>query len=439
MIGWLLLLAVLAALLVKIARARDPEPVFGKYRVPGPRFWIKYVFMRLMLWINKKRAARPALDARGCPVHPLVDKERLQTLGEHPLAFDAIFFMACSMEGVYVIVGSERRHHGIVNSPIYILIPGLGLLMHKKLPDTCLFGANEEVYGAEGIRLQPVEPLKTWRVEFDGVMRLREDPSKEFNVKLRGVWTGAWPAFDYDSDLHPHSMAKIIAAEEWSRDYFKRLRSAHQSHYEQMGHLRGTVQVDDVVHPLDLMSIRDHSTGPVRDFDLLYRYAFYMMFLEDGSMSSVIVVNQPCSVSRMESGYICLPDGGVHNMEWCDLQLYQHGEDGEPPVDHAFRFKAGGTVYHVKAKGDDMAYHYVGWQWEAKIMEMFSSYEVNGVRGRGLTEFHYHNSTGRPAAAAVNDPEWFADVVQKAHAKASPYSLRNANRRPFHCWNKPVN
>ncbi len=37
--------------------------------------------------------------------------------------------------------------------------------------------------------------------------------------------------------------------------------SAHQSHYEQMGHLRGTVQVNDVVHTLDLMSIRDHSTG----------------------------------------------------------------------------------------------------------------------------------------------------------------------------------
>ncbi len=43
-------------------------------------------------------------------------------------------------------------------------------------------------------------------------------------MKLRGVWTAAWPAFDYDTDLHPHSMAKVVAVEEWSRDYFKRLK-----------------------------------------------------------------------------------------------------------------------------------------------------------------------------------------------------------------------
>lgn len=86
-----------------------------------------------------------------------------------------------------------------------------------------------------------------------------------------------------------------------------------------MGYLTGSVEIGKSVHQLNLMSIRDHSTGerfwicvsapwktlpdlsflpgPRRDFDLLYRYAFYMMFLEDGTMSSVIIVNQPCSVS----------------------------------------------------------------------------------------------------------------------------------------------
>ncbi len=53
---WLLAVAGLglAAALVVLARAADPPPVFGKYRVPGPRFWIKYAFMRVMLWINHK-------------------------------------------------------------------------------------------------------------------------------------------------------------------------------------------------------------------------------------------------------------------------------------------------------------------------------------------------------------------------------------------------
>ncbi|XP_034241523.1 uncharacterized protein LOC117645431 [Thrips palmi] len=429
MLLWTCFAAGLAVLAKLLLSPRDPEPVFGKYQQPGKWFWLKYVFMRIMLWLNKKRARTSADNA----VHPLVDKERLQPLSDDPLAFDAIFFIACDMNGMYLIVGSERRHHNIINSPIYLLVPGLGLLKHKKLPDTCLFGATDDAYGAEGIRIQPVEPLKTWRVEFDGVMQLREDPSKEFPVKLRGVWSGGWAPFDYDTDLHPHSMAKIIAVEPWSREYFQRLKSAHQSHYEQMGHLKGSVQIGNDLHQLNLMSMRDHSTGPRRDFDLLYRYAFYMMFFEDGSMSSIIVVNQPCSVSTMESGYVCLPGGQVHNMQWCDLKLYQHGEDGEPPKDHAFSFSAGGKTYVVKVQGVDVAAHFVGWQWEAKIIEMFSTFEMNGVRGRGLSEFHYHNSSGRPAEAAASDPAWFAEVVRQAYANPSPHSLRGQRPR-FYDW-----
>lgn len=50
-------------------------------------------------------------------------------------------------------------------------LPGVGLLRSKKLPDTILFGAKDGLFGAEGIRIEPVEPLKKWRVQFEGVMQ----------------------------------------------------------------------------------------------------------------------------------------------------------------------------------------------------------------------------------------------------------------------------
>lgn len=100
-------------------------------------------------------------------------------------------------------------------------------------------------------------------------------------------------------------------------------------------------------------------------------------------------------------------------------------------------FVPGGETYVVKVKGIDVAAHYVGWQWEAKIVEMFSTFEINGVRGRGLSEFHYHNSTGRPAAAAVDDPEWFAAVVEKAYRHPAPDSLRNRGRARYYDWQGP--
>ena len=42
---------------LRLLFAGDPEPVFGKYRVPGPRFWLKYLVMRLLLWLRKVGAA----------------------------------------------------------------------------------------------------------------------------------------------------------------------------------------------------------------------------------------------------------------------------------------------------------------------------------------------------------------------------------------------
>jgi hypothetical protein len=35
------------------------------------------------------------------------------------------------------------------------------------------------------------------------------------------------------------------------------------------------------------------------------------------------------------------PDGALYPLEWCDFQLYENGENGRPPVDHSFSFKAG--------------------------------------------------------------------------------------------------
>lgn len=43
----------------------------------------------------------------------------------------------------------------------------------------------------------------------------------------------------------------------------------------------------------------------------------------------------------METGFVQEPDGKIYPLEWCDFKLYQHGENGNPPKDHGFQFKAG--------------------------------------------------------------------------------------------------
>ena len=49
-------------------------------------------------------------------------------------------------------------------------VPGLGLLHSFKLPDTVLFGTENNTFGAEGILIEAIEPMVKWKVSYSGVM-----------------------------------------------------------------------------------------------------------------------------------------------------------------------------------------------------------------------------------------------------------------------------
>lgn len=124
----------------------------------------------------------------------------------------------------------------------------------------------------------------------------------------------------------------------------------------------------------------------------MHRYIFHMMYLSDGTRVSIGVVSQPCTTSHLEMGYVVLPDKSLHSIDSCDLLLYQHGENGKPPKNLAFCFKANGRIYEVSV--DEVEYesvHYKGNDIEAKMFERFLKYRVNGVTGRGISEWHYNN------------------------------------------------
>jgi hypothetical protein len=81
-----------------------------------------------------------------------------------------------------------------------------------------------------------------------------------------------------------------------------------------------------------------------------------------------------------------------------------------------FFLLVGPTVYTVQATVEYAATHYVGRKWEARMVERFLRYIVNGIPGQGVSEFHYYNKGGRPSSVAENDPFWFKKLnLQSAH------------------------
>ncbi|KAJ8912966.1 hypothetical protein NQ315_000022 [Exocentrus adspersus] len=120
-----------------------------------------------------------------------------------------------------------------------------------------------------------------------------------------------------------------------------------------MGYLNGKVDIDgNAIQLMDLDAFRDHS---------------------------------------FEMGFIVHPNGEMDAIDTCDLLLYQHGEDGTISKELCFTFTANDFIYEVKVQYEHDFVHYVGNDIEAKMNERFLTCEVNGVPGRGISEWHYNN------------------------------------------------
>ncbi|CAB3361611.1 Hypothetical predicted protein [Cloeon dipterum] len=271
--------------------------------------------------------------------------------------------------------------------------------MSPKLPDTTLQQTKEEeeagVFGAEGLKLEPIEPMKRWKLTYNGKMRLSEAPEKELSVVLNAEWKSNLPVFDFDTDMDPSPVARALAKETWSREFFQILKEAHQSHYEQHGDIEGVVTIDGVKYPLNLNSMRDHSYGHKREWKNFHRYALHMGTLEDGTRFCASIVSCPINFSQIELGYLYKPNGHVVPLQRCDLQLYQHGEDGTPPLDYAFNFWAGDKKYCVQVKVLHTPEFYIADEWEARVVERMVTFRVNGIAGWGIAEWEYRNTMGK--------------------------------------------
>lgn len=103
------------------------------------------------------------------------------------------------------------------------------------------------------------------------------------------------------------------------------------------------------------------------------------------------VVSHPCVSSQLEMGYVLQPDKQIHAVEYCNLQLYQHGENGRLPKNYGFSFMANGNTYDVDLVTEHEAVHYKGVDDEAKLVERFLRVQVNGIKGRAISEWHYNN------------------------------------------------
>ena len=70
-----------------------------------------------------------------------------------------------------------------------------------------------------GLELVPVEPMRRWRVRFNG--ELVDKDGVSHNVEIDAQYSSNLPYFDFDSDMDPWPVCRAMAREQWSGDYFR--------------------------------------------------------------------------------------------------------------------------------------------------------------------------------------------------------------------------
>ena len=136
-----------------------PAPV-SLYLAPGSP--AKQVMAWLLIRLGRARQPAPAAPATLEAARPLPP--------DSPLATDAVWVGGGGEGGQFLVMSGARRQGGLLQSMLWLRLPGLGLLGLPAAPATALLQQPGEEGGwqAAGLNIVPVHPMQQWRLTYVG-------------------------------------------------------------------------------------------------------------------------------------------------------------------------------------------------------------------------------------------------------------------------------
>ncbi|CAI2348176.1 unnamed protein product [Caenorhabditis sp. 36 PRJEB53466] len=417
---WLLVAGGAAYFLVQFLVKPDPVKLLNIYGQPGKWYFLKFNLMRFIIDRRQKKSKREASKSDEKEnlmnsqwggdggVRDIDEMEKKHDM-ETEWSADAVFFDASNRDGWYFTLGTAQRPNDVINLFFILTIPGVGTFVNEELhTDTNVKSINsseKEWRTASGFVVSCVEPMKKWRIRFDG--KLASSPGKTnfinngpeekqanvevFDANIDLTWTNFGGQFDFDKMCSPTAIAHSLAIEPWSRGLFDKMRASHQTHYEQFGTLAGDVRVGGNERKgIRMTSMRDHTIAGHRRWSDIRRYIMMIYHLEDGTCIHTSVISMPETVfSHLEFGYIVTPNGETKPVDRVHFSLPNHGEDRHFPDDFHYSFEVGGKTFHADVHIKEAVSFKMGLEQACQVNEGMAEFVVDGKKGWGFAEMEY--------------------------------------------------
>lgn len=159
------------------------------------------------------------------------------------------------------------------------------------------------------------EPGRSWDLHYHGALVDPGGATRHATIDL--AFSSTHPVYDYAESSDRRLIADAIAREDWTSDFFVKLKDLEQVHYEQFGRLRGEVKLDHEAAPraLDLISVRDHSFGS-RDWTTWDRHYWISGATEEGEGFTAVAIRYHFC-GPLYAGFVTAPDGSSDAIVGC--------------------------------------------------------------------------------------------------------------------------
>ncbi|GBG26734.1 Hypothetical Protein FCC1311_029552 [Hondaea fermentalgiana] len=387
-------------------------------------------------------------ERQACAKASLRELEAFHKPEPHPFFNESFYFHGCDRDtGDHVSARLSRHGSGAEKSYVvfFLDIAGVGIFSFERddVPVSDAARASGRP-SACGLELECLEPMRKWRLRFDGKMRrgchtpqqartLSDSDLIEVDVDL--VYERQTPVFYYMRDDCAETLANNLSQEPWGIQFAKVClnRSKNHGHYEDFGTLSGTVRINGISsREYAFDTFRDHSWD-IRRWATMDSVLILLVTLEEPlhlfgheywflDLTLVSMPGNTSGVARYSTGYmlpkesldpdapvLCLvrgtsildvpwvrhPDGTREPEAETDVVMYVRPEAAQMPA-IPVRVHMSGTVRRLIYYPDGNQFQYMEDGLDFRVTNLASGQQVKayGSRQSGFRQGDFDPSLG---------------------------------------------
>ncbi|XP_012227531.1 rifampicin phosphotransferase-like [Linepithema humile] len=305
---------------------------------------------------------------------------------------ESLSFYGADQKGNSLWIKMNHRSYHMVEISLQLILPDGRVYVLPHYPDTVAMRGADQIWSANGLKIEALEPRQRWRIVYNGLLRnqSRGDASNDDSVEhirlnfifMRHSQSSEWPE-DWSNSLH----ASALAYEPWKDpSWRKKIKLLDYTGFDHWGSMIGQVTFSDLsASTLYLRGLCQRRGGKHESHEF-HRIVTFLGVTTHGAMYYLGVSSTKRSFSHMCFGHILEVGGVISKIDWTDLKLSDFDKGDSVPLNYKITFKAGGKQYNAiinyTVGNPTICYNGQPWHWTYTTRNL--RIELNNNKGVGL-------------------------------------------------------